>query len=96
MMEPGSNQAVLGGGQNSVSSRRHISGDTPKQGGGFLTPMLVNKGADQGPSMEVTPTNYLVGGVTNSGHHLISKHNSFFDECLRLNAGNTTAQVDGS
>lgn len=77
---------------NGVPQKKKSSVETPKgQTAGFLTPSVVNKAegginAPQTPSMEVTPTNYLVGGS-----HL-KKHNSFYDEWARLNANNALLQ----
>ncbi len=84
------------------SGRRNPSGDTPKGHTNFMAPPSgSNKGNfsvqhhSQLPSIEVTPTSgtLLQGGAPIIQHHQISKHNSFYDECLRLNAGNTTVMT---
>lgn len=95
---------------NILPMRKISITDTPRNNatphGNFQTPTVVNHSKieggnlqnSQGPSVEVTPTNFLM--QSNSHHGMqnlaISKHNSFYDECLRLNAGNTASALHNS
>lgn len=101
-LAPSSNNASEGVGinlihgtssSNAVPSRKISSNEPSKNSnpvGGFLTPTVMNKAegivhnSPGRPSIEVTPTAFL-------NPQPISKHNSFYDECLRLNTGNTAS-----